>query len=246
MSNKINRCGEEKNNNFGSNMRIINYENNTNIDVYFPEYNWIAKNISYVNFKQGKVKCPYEKRFYNKGYMGEGKYNKYHKSFNYWHNMVRRCYDHKFIKRYPTYKDCEVCDEWLNFQNFAKWFEENYYEIENEKMCLDKDVLYKWNKIYSPETCVFVPEKINLLFVKRQNDRGELPIGVIKFRNKYQAKVNKRNKNYVKTFDDIEPAFNWYKIEKEKYIKETAEKYKEFIPEKLYKAMCNYKVEIND
>ena len=62
--------------------------------------------------------------------------------------------------------DCSVYEGWHNFQNFAKWYEDNYYEIEEEQMHLDKDILVKGNKVYSPDTCVFVPETINGLFVK--------------------------------------------------------------------------------
>ena len=87
--------------------------------------------------------------------------------------MLRRCYDEKLHKKYPTYIDCKVCEEWLNFQNFAKWYYNNYYEIENEKICLDKDILHKGNKIYSPDNCVFVPNNINVLFVKSDKSRGD-------------------------------------------------------------------------
>ena len=60
----------------------------------------------------------------------------------------------------------------------GKWIENNYYEIEGETMCLDKDILCKGNKIYSRDTCVFVPQRINSLFTKCDNARGDNPIGV--------------------------------------------------------------------
>ena len=82
-----------------------------------------------------------------------------------------------------------MTDEWLNFQNFAEWYEKNYYEIPGEIMCLDKDILIKRNKTYSPETCVFVSNRINNLFVKNDYNRGEYPIGVNLYKrtNKYRA-----------------------------------------------------------
>lgn len=54
--------------------------------------------------------------------------------------MLERCYSDKLYKRYPTYRVCSVTEEWYNFQNFAKWYDENYYEVDDEKMELDKDI----------------------------------------------------------------------------------------------------------
>ena len=51
-------------------------------------------------------------------------------------------------------------------------------------MCLDKDILYKGNKEYAPDKCIFVPERINKLFLKNDADRGDLPIGVTYHKNK--------------------------------------------------------------
>lgn len=159
--------------------------------------------------------------------------------------MLERCYSKEFHKTHPTYKDCEVCEEWLNFQNFATWYIDNYYVVENQTMCLDKDILYKGNKIYSPDTCIFVPQEINTLFVKRNKSRGKYPIGVYysKEKNKYRSMLGKTHLGY---FDTPEGAFNVYKKAKERHIKEIADKYKCDIPKKLYEAMYEYKVDIID
>ena len=106
--------------------------------------------------------------------------------------MLRRCYDKKILEKFPTYKRCTVCDEWLFYPNFKKWFDENYYEIEGQKMALDKDIISKGNKVYSPENCIFVPNNINVLFTNRKGERGDYPIGVswkIK-NNKFQAQCS--------------------------------------------------------
>ena len=70
----IDRTGEERINNFGSNMVITGYRKRVDIDVHFPEYNWIFEHAVYKSFKNGEIKCPYEPRYYGKGYLGEGKY----------------------------------------------------------------------------------------------------------------------------------------------------------------------------
>lgn len=249
---KIDRTGEEKTNNFGSVMRIINYRNYDDIDIYFPKYNWISKNKKYSDFKKGNIKCVYEPRTYGIGYIGEGKHKvsengkstKYHMI---WKEMLRRAYDPKFIEKYPTYTGCKVYSPWHNFQVFSEWLDENYYEIEGEVICLDKDILYKGNKIYSPDTCIFVPNRINTLFIKSDGSRGKYPIGVSYSNKKYMASccVNGKKKllGYYNTPKD---AFQVYKKIKEKEIKKVAEEYKNVIPQRLYDAMIQYKIEIND
>lgn len=249
-----NRIGEEKLNKFGSKMKIVDYRNAKDIDVYFEEYNWVAKNKQYYNFKIGNIKCPYEPKVYNSGYLGEGKYKckengKTTRIYNTWNSMIERCCSQKFKNKNHTYSICKVCDEWLNFQNFAKWYEENYYEVENESMHLDKDILVKGNKIYSPNTCVFVPQSINNLFVKSNSTRGIYPIGVY-YRNdinKFTSEYTNKNKTIkLGYFNTPEEAFHEYKKFKENYIKEVADKYKDKIPENLYNALYKYEVEIND
>ena len=252
------RTGEIGYNNFGSKMIITRYENARDLDVYFPEYDWTFKQVYYSNFKKGKIKCPYEPRYFGVGYLGEGKYKivengKHNKYYYIWRNMLQRCYDIKFHERYPTYKDCEVEDYFLNFQNMCKWLDENYYEIEGETMCLDKDILHKGNKIYSRDTCIFVPNRINTLFVKRDNDRGNSPIGVYPVPSgNYQVHAHNKDggRDYLGTYPTKEEAFRVYKENKEKVIKEVIDSYEGKIPEpfysKLRKTMYNYKVEIDD
>ena len=133
-------------------------------------------------------------------------------------------------------------NEWHNFQNFAQWHEENYIE----GFVLDKDILQKGNKIYSPENCCFVPNEINVLFTKRQNDRGDLPVGVIKSYNRYIFQLSKNGKRHRKSYETPEEAFQAYKQAKENYIKEIADKWRGKITEKVYEALYAYKVEITD
>lgn len=259
MGKEINRIGERNYNNFGSEMVIVNYNGCMDIDVYFPEFDWIFKHAKYNNFKKGEIKCPYERRFYNVGYLGEGKYKvsengKNTRVYDTWKAMLQRCYSEKEHERHPTYIGCEVYEGWHNFQNFAKWYKDNYYEVGNEKMCLDKDILFKGNKIYSPDTCIFVPETINKLFIKNDKNRGESVIGSTPCKNgKYQAQCNiinpetgKSKQEYLGLYDSQEKAFQVYKYHKERNIKQIADYYKIHIPQKLYDAMYNYEVEIDD
>lgn len=244
----MNKLGEIKTNNFGSIMEIINYRCYTDIDIYFPEYDWIYKHAAYNAFKNGRVKCPYEPRTYSVGYLGEGIYtasvnNIKSEAYKCWCHMLNRCYQ----SNRESYQDCYVCDEWLNFQNFAEWYYNNYYEIPGEVMCLDKDILVKYNKIYSPETCIFVPNRINMLFVKANSIRGDLPIGVHKSSNKFIAECKNCSTHiYLGSYDSPEEAFLIYKRYKEQLIKNIADDYQDYIPQILYDTMYNYSVEIDD
>ena len=256
MGNKvIDRIGEERINSFGSKMVIKDYRGALDIDVYFPEYDWVFKHSIYNNFKKGEVKCPYEPRVYGVGYIGEGKYSAKENNIWYsiWAHMLERCYDSKYQERNPTYRGCQVEEYLLNFQNMGEWLENNYYEIPGETMCLDKDILYKGNKIYSRNTCIFVPERINKLFVKSDGSRGNNPIGVsdlpsgnyrVRCHDGYGKRIT------LGTFSTKEEAFQVYKQYKERVIKEVIDSYEGIIPEPFYSklrdAMYNYEVEIND
>lgn len=242
-----NRVGEKYITNEGYEIEIIEYNSNEDIKVVFE--NGCIKNVQYSQIKKGGVKNPYHRSVFNVGYFGEGSYkgseNKNMTNiYNTWHGMHKRCYSSKCLIKHVSYTECHVAKEWNNFQNFAKWFENNHIK----EFELDKDILVKGNKIYSSETCCFVPKEINLLFVKRKNKRGDFAIGVNKHGLKFQSSlsIGKGKVNFLGTFETELEAFNAYKIAKEDYIKEVADKWKEQITEKCYQSMYKYQVEITD
>ena len=252
MAEKKDRLNETRLNNNGEEMIIVRYGGRHDIDVKFQD-GTIIEHKQYENFKNGKIKNPMTPIIYGVGFIGVGDYKtcdengKITRCHTTWKHMYQRCYDPKCQEKCQTYKGCTVCEEWNDYQEFGKWFDENYYEVGNERMALDKDILHKGNKVYSPNTCIFVPHSINVLFTKRDKARGKYPIGVYKMGNKFNAQLNKDNERiYLGTYDTPEEAFQAYKIAKEDYIKEVAEKYKDKIPCKLYKAMIAYEVEIDD
>lgn len=172
----------------------------------------------------------------------KGKYKQIYKR---WYDMHYRCYSNKLHERYPTYIGCSVCEEWHDFSKFMDWYKVNFYEIEGQKIDLDKDILCKGNKVYCPEYCIFVPHEINTMFVNGKNNRGEYPVGVSWDSSKNRFRAHVRGKKLGR-FIKVELAFEAYKTEKEIQIKELARKYKESIPDSLYQAMVNWKVEITD
>lgn len=167
------------------------------------------------------------------------------KCYEIWAGMLYRCYK----SSWRVYSDVQVCEEWHTFSNFKKWFEspENGYR---EGYHLDKDILVKRNRIYSPDTCCFVPLEINCLLVGCNNKQRNKTIGVrLESTGSYIAHITKHHKSYrIGSFPTEDEAFSAYKREKEAYIREVAQKYyKEgAITERVYTALLNYEVEICD
>lgn len=171
-------------------------------------------------------------------------------AYKLWFGMIRRCYNTRPFEK--TYEECFVCNEWLDFSNFKNWISDkkNGY---SEAYQLDKDIIVKGNKVYSPKTCCFVPMELNKLLTKRHNYRGALPIGVsIYMQNEkilYKSSISKYHKQvHLGYFATPIEAFNAYKTAKEKYIKELAKKYFQEgkITDKVYNALMKYEVEITD
>lgn len=243
-----NRVGDIYTTNEGYEIEIIKYYSAINCTILFTN-GLILYNRTYDDIKKGCIKNPYHPKVYNVGHIGVGDYvskinNKVTKVYKTWAGVLERCHSDKLHLKRSSYIGCSVHSEWYNFQNFAEWFEENHIE----GFDLDKDILVKGNKIYSPKTCCFVPKEINSLFVKCDKSRGDLPIGVSLSRhNKFVAKLSSvRKQIHLGTFNTSEEAFQAYKIAKESYIKELAEKYKHQITEACYQALYSYQVELND
>lgn len=95
------------------------------------------------------------------------------KAYNSWIGMLKRCYSAKYQHKCPTYVGVKVCEDWLSFMAFRKWWAEN--QVDGWE--LDKDLLTD-DRIYSPETCIFVPSWINSFTNDHAAARGEWPIGV--------------------------------------------------------------------
>lgn len=166
-----------------------------------------------------------------------------------WHDMINRCYNDKFHDRQPQYRDCEVCKEWLSYSNFKNWYDNNVYYVEGEQMDLDKDILYKENKTYSSETCCIVPHGINALILNCKKSRGDLPLGVWhdKADGRYRISMSCHGELSKKgSFKTAEEAFIRYKTDKEKFLKNIAEEYRGRIPDKVYEAIKNWKIEATD
>lgn len=176
-ANFIDRTGEKHITNQGYEIEILEYIGSGNCTILLDNKLTI-KNVSYRNIKKGHINNPFHPKAYNNGYMGIGEYSSKNngsktKAYNLWISIFKRSYSDVYHEKYPTYKNVTVCEEWKCFQNFAKWFYENY-KPHMEGWHLDKDILVKGNKLYSPETCIFIPNELNCVFTNRVDNKNKI------------------------------------------------------------------------
>ena len=201
--------------------------------------------------KTGGFKNPYYPSVCGVGYLGVGihtangcRYSRH--VYNKWKAMITRLYSEKSFMVRPTYKGCTVDKTWFNFQIFADWYKNQRFSTCGYQ--LDKDVLVKGNRHYSPETCCLVPQEINTLMGRSLSCKGDFPIGV--HRNKHSGRFVAQacgvEGRYLGTYDTPELAFYAYKKEKESYVKEVAERWKDQIDPRAYNALMSWEVDIDD
>lgn len=257
------RIGSESVNKQGCLMRVVEYVNANNILVEFiGEYPCVIKS-NWGDFVRNRILNPYYPTIFNKGIVG----NKYPtesngkkcKEYATWLGVMERALScKKDIHNLQSYKNVACCEEWLLYDNFYEWVhsQENFKQwIKDPMSAIDKDILVKNNKIYSPDTCCLVPLSVNNLFIREKSRRGRYPIGVSKYKNRedFVAQCQDKRNNperqvFLGYFKTPEEAFYAYKKYKEKLIKQIAqEEYdKGNITKKCYEAMIKYEIEITD
>ena len=232
--------------------KILKYNDNRNVEVQFLKTGYEAT-VELVQVKRGNVKDPYLPSVCGVGVIGD-KYQvseggKNTKEYVLWCSMLKRCYSNAYNKRQPTYEGCEASENFKYYEYFYEWCNKQI-GFSNKDWHLDKDLLVKGNKVYSENTCVFIPQEINSLLIKCDASRGEHLIGVCwhKKDNAFVAHVGKSKgkREYLGFFKTEIEAFNAYKQAKEVFIKEQAEKWKDKIDPRAYNALMNYEVEIDD
>lgn len=131
-----------------------------------------------------------------------------------WRDMIKRAYSLKFKDKFSTYSDVVICQEWSSASVFKSWMEGQIWV----GLQLDKDILLKGNRIYSPETCAFVPSQLNSILNINLAKRSDNPIGVKKIKNgKFEGRLNDQgSKVYLGTYASPErahQAWQWAKAE---------------------------------
>ena len=236
--------------------KIVKYNDSRNVEIQFLKTGY-RKVAEMKEVKSGEIKDPYLPSVYGVGVLGAKYPTRVNgvktKEYVLWTNMLVRCYSDSSKKRRPTYEGCEVSDNFKNYEYFYEWCNKQIgftNEGNENPFHLDKDLLIKGNKVYSEDTCVFIPAEINTLLIKCAATRGEHLIGVSwhKTRKAFVAKVNKSKgkREYLGFFNTEIEAFKAYKIAKESFIKEQANNWKSQIDDRAYEALMNYTVDIDD
>ena len=133
-----------------------------------------------------------------------------------WLYMLNRCHSKNWLKRHPTYIGCTIHPEWYVFSSFKSWMLTQDWKDKQ----LDKDLLSLGNKHYSPANCLFVSRQINSLFNERENDQGDLPLGVYKRNDKYEVGISygKGKRTWVGAYSSIPEAIDAYVFAKVKAV----------------------------
>lgn len=230
----------------GGDCLVIKVKSKGNITVVFKENINHEIVTDYRTLKVGHILNPYFATYFGQGYLGVGKYRMCKNkrpttSYSAWRFLMIRLFCEKRLLINPTYRECTICKEWLNFQVFSEWFYscESYgkgYEI-------DKDLLVQGNKHYSPETCVMLPQEINKALKTVQIN--SVVAGVRKRKNTkgYQVRVTEFGKRrHVGEFYTVEEASAAYVEAKERYIKNLALAWANRIEWKAFVALMNWRV----
>ena len=232
--------------------KILKYNDSYNVEIQFLKTGFEAV-AQLVSIKIGNVKDPYLPSVFGVGILGAKYQSKVNgvqtKEYVLWCNMLKRCYYATYKKKSQTYEGCEASDNFKSYEYFYEWCHKQI-GFNNECWQLDKDLLVKGNKVYSENTCVFIPKEINSLLAKSGKIRGEYLIGVCwcKRGMTFKATVNKNKgkQEHLGYFNTEIEAYNAYKEAKESFVKEQANKWKSQIDQRAYNALMSYEVNIDD
>ena len=232
--------------------KIVKYNDKKNVEIQFLKTGF-ETTVELGSIRNGGVKDRYLPSVYGVGVIGDKYPSKVNgvltKEYKLWTSMLVRCYSDNSKKKNPTYEGCEVSNNFKSYEYFYEWCNKQVgFGVEGFE--LDKDLLIKGNKVYSEDSCVFIPTEINSLLVKRENMRGKYLIGVhwCNTKKAFVAQVsrNKGMQEHLGLFKTEIEAFNTYKTAKEAFVKEQANKWKSQIDERAYEALMGYTVEITD
>ena len=167
--------------------KIVKYNDSRNVEIQFLKtgFETVAR---LGDIKNGLIKDPYSPSVYGIGIVGT-KYpisvnSVLTKEYTLWVDMLKRCYSITYKQKHPTYEGCECSENFKSYEYFYEWCNKQV-GFGNQSWQLDKDLLTKGNKVYSEDTCIFIPSEINSLLINCTASRGKHLIGV------YWSKTNK-------------------------------------------------------
>lgn len=213
--------------NFGT-VQVIENKGSRDVTVKFLNTGTVSSGLQRGNVIRGAVKDFFVPTVEGVGFLGTDRRVNKLPSYRCWKHMIVRCYSENYHSTRGSYKGCSVCVDWHNFCNFEKWFDENHIEGYH----LDKDLLLQGNKVYSPETCCFIPAYINSSIVEKGKDVDGCETGVSKRRKKGSTEYNglynvQFSGTYLGRTSNLNKANELYRDFKKLYLEEVADKFLE-------------------
>lgn len=236
-------------NNNGCEFRILRLYADGTADIMFTDEYGYQYNTWQQSIGRGETRNPFQTTVMGKGRLGKGPFRAKMKNrspatveYRIWVAILTACYDAHYINKKPSTMYHTVCDEWLDYQVFAKWLLNlGYYD--STVFVFNQSLLGKGSTVYSPETCCYIPIRIrNHLITTRKRGEGILPQGVTwcKRTGSYVAQISLNKHTSLGRFDRVSLAALAYKEAKENYVKDVANEYKHELEPRVYDALMSW------
>ena len=231
--------GLEFTNKHGHRCFIIDYKDAHNVTVMFYDTMSIST-MEYGNLKKGSFLDRYKPSLYGVGYLGKsGRTEQNKMAYRAWNHILSRCYNPEVQKKQPYYYDCSVDPRWHCFAVFEEWFiqqEQRHFKEDygvGRRWSIDKDILVRGNKIYSPETCCLLPAEINkTLITQGYVSRWREKDGKFTFR--VFEKIVGYEDHYLEKADNVVDARN-------ERVRSLIDKYRGDLTDESIEALNNYR-----
>lgn len=249
------KVGEHYESCYGTILEVVQYEGRSKVTVLSLDSGYRAV-VESGNLRKGTVRDRLFPTIYGVGYIGNANtraQGKMRREYILWRGLLTRCYDDVFIKTDKSYIGCTVSENFKSYEYFCKWCSEqigfNAVDDKGQYFHLDKDILVKGNKMYSEDTCCFVPQQINTAVPRTYSLKRPYVTGVHycldNSSNPFHVHISQYGKDSViGRYKTEEIAYNVYKASKEAYIKEISHKWKDKIDKRVYDNLSMYELPI--
>ena len=191
--------------------KVIYYKNYDDVIIEFLDTGYVTTSTM-DRVKSGTVKDCFKPSVYGVGIVGN-KYKTYEngketKQYKTWSSMLERCHSESFKEKHKSYKGCTTSNNFRHYTYFYEWCEKQV-GFGQDNFELDKDLLIVGNKLYSENTCVFIPCEINqtIKFSKYKyrtfDELCVLEYNILTLAEKYKHVIDKRAYKALVSFQHI-------------------------------------------
>lgn len=228
-------------NNFGD-FKVTGYTGADAVTIEFLSTGYQTV-VSTSTIRKGSIKDRLAPSVYGIGVVGEDvrsdKEGVAERPYTVWRGMLQRCYGETTQLKQPTYAGCTVEKSFLYYPTFKAWLiKQPYYD----SLELDKDLLVKGNKVYSPDTCTMLPDEINSALASISQYGCCSLIRYSRRTNCYELDLTHIQQGLEELYNTYKEAFSAYKVFKENQLQVLAEKWKNYISPEAYRALISYSI----